>query len=99
MGKLDGKIALITGGSEGMGFDTAKQYIEEGAFVFITGRRKPQLDKAVEALGQHSAGIQADAGKAKRPRQDVCRNQSEEGQTPTWYSPTPVSISRCLTIR
>jgi NAD(P)-dependent dehydrogenase (short-subunit alcohol dehydrogenase family) len=63
MGKLDGKIALITGGSEGMGFDTAKEFLREGAFVFITGRRKPQLDLAVQQLGDSAAGIQADAGK------------------------------------
>ena len=63
MGKLDGKIALITGGSEGMGFDTAKEFLREGAFVFITGRRKPELDKAVKELGQGAAAIQADAGK------------------------------------
>jgi NAD(P)-dependent dehydrogenase (short-subunit alcohol dehydrogenase family) len=63
MGKLDGKIALITGGSEGMGFDTAKEFIREGAFVFITGRREAPLNKAVEALGEKAAGIQADAGK------------------------------------
>ncbi len=62
MGKLDGKIALITGGSEGIGFDTAKEFIREGAFVFITGRRRVALDKAIDALGENSAAIQADAG-------------------------------------
>ncbi len=65
MGKLDGKIALITGGSEGMGFDTAKEFINEGAFVFITGRRKTTLDQAVKSLGERSAAIQADAGKVE----------------------------------
>ena len=61
MGKLDGKIAWITGGSKGMGFDTAKESLREGAFVFITGRRKLQLDKALEELGEGAAAIQADA--------------------------------------
>ena len=63
MGKLDGKIALITGGSEGIGFGTAQEFIKEGAFVFITGRREAILDAAVAKLGTQAAGIQADAGR------------------------------------
>ena len=63
MGKLDGKVALITGGSEGMGFDTAKEFGREGAFVFITGRRKPLLEKAANELGANAEAIHADSGK------------------------------------
>ncbi len=65
MGKLDGKIALITGGSEGIGFDTAKEFLREGAFVFVTGRRKLELAKAVDMLGENAVAIQADAGKVE----------------------------------
>jgi NAD(P)-dependent dehydrogenase (short-subunit alcohol dehydrogenase family) len=63
MGKLTGKIALVTGGSEGIGFATAQEFIKEGAFVFITGRRQAQLDEAVKALGDQAVAIQADAAK------------------------------------
>ena len=52
MGKLEGKIALITGGSSGIGLATAKRFVLEGAYVFLTGRRKAELKKAVETLGE-----------------------------------------------
>jgi len=61
--KLEGKIAVITGGSAGIGLGTAKRFAEEGARVFITGRRQAELDKAVSAIGGNVIGIQDDAAK------------------------------------
>ncbi len=60
--KLEGKIAVVTGGTSGIGLATAKRFATEGAQVFITGRRKTELDKAVAAIGSKAAGIQADSG-------------------------------------
>jgi NAD(P)-dependent dehydrogenase (short-subunit alcohol dehydrogenase family) len=58
--KLNGKIAVVTGGSAGIGFGTAKRFAEAGARVFITGRRQAELDKAVAELGSNVMGIQGD---------------------------------------
>jgi NAD(P)-dependent dehydrogenase (short-subunit alcohol dehydrogenase family) len=60
MGKLEGKIALITGGNSGIGLATAKQFVNEGAYVFITGRRDPELATAVKEIGRNVTGVQGD---------------------------------------
>src|SRR5947208_17103578 len=59
-GKLEGKIALITGGNSGIGFATAKQFVSEGAYVFITGRREPELAAAVKEVRKNVTGVQGD---------------------------------------
>jgi NAD(P)-dependent dehydrogenase (short-subunit alcohol dehydrogenase family) len=63
MQALQGKIAVITGGSSGIGLATAKRFVEEGAFVFITGRRQAELDKAVNEIGKNVAAVNCDVSK------------------------------------
>ena len=58
--KLNGKVAVVTGGSAGIGLATAKRFAEEGAQVFITGRRQAELDKAINEIGHAAIGIQGD---------------------------------------
>ena len=61
--KLAGKIAVITGGSSGIGLATAERFVNEGAYVFITGRRKSELDAAVNQIGRNVTGVQSDVSK------------------------------------
>jgi len=60
MKKLEGKVALVTGGNSGIGLATAKRFVAEGAYVFITGRRQAELDTAVNAIGENIRGVQSD---------------------------------------
>src|ERR1700719_3614599 len=60
MSKLEGKIALITGGNSGIGLATAKAFVNEGAYVFITGRRDAELTAAVKGIGRNVSGIRGD---------------------------------------
>ncbi|WP_197379374.1 SDR family NAD(P)-dependent oxidoreductase [Mycolicibacterium mengxianglii] len=61
MGKLDGKVAVITGATSGMALASAKLFVQEGAYVFITGRRQDALDEAVDSVGRNVTGVQGDA--------------------------------------
>lgn len=74
--KLEGKIALITGGSAGIGLATAKQFVDEGAFVYITGRREHQLADAVASIGSKITAIQGDVAKIA----DLDRIHAQIGQ-------------------
>jgi NAD(P)-dependent dehydrogenase (short-subunit alcohol dehydrogenase family) len=60
MSKLSGKVAVITGGSSGIGLAAARRFVDEGAYVFVTGRRQLELDKARTAIGRNVTAVQGD---------------------------------------
>ena len=63
MSLLKNKIAVVTGGSSGIGLATAKRFVEEGAYVFIAGRRQAELEKAIEEIGENVTGVKTDISK------------------------------------
>ena len=75
--RLDGKIAVVTGGSSGIGLATAQRFVQEGAYVFITGRRQSELDKAVNQIGKNVTDVQADVSNLEDLRRlyDVVKQQ------------------------
>jgi NAD(P)-dependent dehydrogenase (short-subunit alcohol dehydrogenase family) len=78
--KLEGKTAVITGGTEGIGLATAKLFVKEGAYVFITGRRQKELDEAVKAIGANVYGVQGDVANLDdldRLYEIVCERKSQ----------------------
>ncbi len=80
MGKLEGKIALITGGNSGIGLATAKQFVNEGAYVFITGRRDSQLAAAAKEIGRNVTGVQGDVSNLGDLDRLVAQIKREKGR-------------------
>ena len=80
MGKLDGRVALVTGGSSGIGFATAQEFVGEGAHVFVTGRREKELAAAVKEIGQNVSGIRADVSSSEDLDRLFSQIKSEKGK-------------------
>src|SRR5215469_7627149 len=80
MGKLDGKIGLITGGNSGIGFATEKRFVAEGAYVFVTGRRKAELEAAVKEIGENAAGVAGDVSNLSDLDRLFARIKKEKGR-------------------
>jgi len=80
MGKLDGKIALVTGANSGIGLATAKRFVNEGAFVFITGRRDAQLSAAAREIGKNVAGVPGDVSNLGDLDRLFARIKQEKGR-------------------
>ena len=92
--KLEGKVAVITGGNSGIGLATARRFVAEGAHVFITGRRQAELDEAVRQIGKHVTGVPCCPSPDNHQRQgrievfDQLQNAASLGRHPR-------SVPRC----
>lgn len=107
---LEGKIAVITGGSAGIGFATAKKFVAEGAYVFITGRRQAELDAAIAELGPEALAVRADAAsladldrlyaevKSRKGRIDILFANAATAETAPLGSITEDHVDRHLSV-
>src|SRR6267143_4826511 len=80
MGKLEGKIALVTGGTSGIGLATVKEFVKEGAYVFITGRRESELASALKGIGRNVTGVQGDVSNLADLDRLFARIKREKGK-------------------
>ena len=95
MGKLEGKVAVVTGGNSGIGLATAQRFVKEGAQVFITGRRQTELDKAVKAIVKNVTGVQGDVATLQTSI-GCTRRSSKRQATLILSSPTPAAANSLL---
>jgi NAD(P)-dependent dehydrogenase (short-subunit alcohol dehydrogenase family) len=91
MNKLAGKVAVITGATSGLALATAKLFVEEGAYVFITGRRQEQLDAAVREIGRNVTGVKGDAGNLADLDRLFAMVQATKGQIDVLYASAGVA--------
>src|SRR6185503_6444589 len=96
MSKLEGKIALITGGNGGIGLATAKQFVNEGAYVFITGRREPELAAAVKEIGRNVTGIQGDVSNLGDLDRLFAQIKREKGKIDIVFANVGVAAYSCF---
>ena len=80
MGKLDGKVALVTGGSSRVGLATAQEFVAEGAYVFITGHREAELVMAVKEIGRNVSSVRADVSESHDLGRLFSQIRSEKGK-------------------
>jgi len=93
MGKLKGKIAVITGGNSGIGLATAAQFVAEGAYVFITGRRQKELDAAVALIGRNVTAVQGDVSNLADLDRLYARVANEKGRVDIVFANAGIAIS------
>ena len=86
MGKLEGKVAVVTGATSGLALASAKLFVEEGAYAFITGRRQEGLDKAVKEIGRNVTAVQADSGNLADLDRLYERVKAEKGRIDILYA-------------
>jgi NAD(P)-dependent dehydrogenase (short-subunit alcohol dehydrogenase family) len=97
MGRLEGKIAVITGANSGIGLASAKRFVAEGAHVYMTGRRQEELDKAVQAIGTGVTAVQGDVSDLDALDRLFAKVGSAHGRiepTPDWAHWNPWARSR-----
>jgi|GEM_PF-3064554 len=94
-GKLEGKIALVTGGTAGIGLATVQRFVKEGAYVFITGRRQAELDAAAKLMSGHVTAVKADASNLETWTSFSHRsNAKKAGSTSSTRMPAEAALLR-----
>lgn len=97
MGKLDGKVAVVTGGNSGIGLAAAKRFVEDGAYVFITGRRQEELDAAVRQIGRNVQAIRGDVSKLADLERIMATVKEQKGRIDVLFANAGIAEAAPLT--